>query len=309
MYKTEDELRALLNLEAESVSLEFKDGAKLNSLSNDARKDLVVDVTAMANSGGGTIIYGIAEQKQRDGRSVASSISPVTDERITQDRLREIIYSNTDPALSGFNVKCIPVAGGQVIVIEVTEGETAYQNKLDRRYYNRVDASSAPMYGFAVRDVMNRRTKPRVIVEFDVKPVEVNSNRHRYHVFPVLKNIGNLTANHWTLHVGLPGALSKIQTNPWGAVSQLPDKYPVDTYATWYEFSSEKSHGAAPRVLPGQSRRLGGSEGFAQFEIEIDSNRDRLIAADRRPSLWWILFLDDAPRTEGELPYDKWSRW
>lgn len=308
MYDTEEELRALLGIEAESVSLDFKDGAKLNNMSNETRKDLVIDATAMANSGGGTIIYGISELKDQDGRSVAGAISPVTDERVTQDRVREIIYSNTDPALSGFTVKCVAVAGGRVIVIEVAEGDTAYQNKMDRRYYNRVDASSAPMYGFAIRDVMHRRSKPNLQVELTTLYVSVDELVHRYHVVPTLHNVGNLTANHWALHVGLPSGAALLTANYASRVRAVDERAPLYPSIKWFEFSSERHEGSSARILPGQSRRLSNNDGFAILEIQINEGNCARIMKERSP-LRWMLFLDDSPRSDGELPYDQWCKW
>lgn len=308
MYDTEEDLRALLGVEAESVSLDFKDGIKLNNMTNEARKELVVDVTAMANSGGGTIIYGLAEAPPLDGRSVAGAISPVTDERVTQDRIREIVYSNTDPALSGFTVKCIPVAGGRVIVVDVAEGDTAYQNKMDRRYYNRVDASSAPMYGFAVRDVMHRRSRPNLQAQFTMQYVSLDERLHRYHVVPTLHNVGNLTASHWALLVGLPSGAALLTANYAGRVRPVDERMPGYPTVQWFEFSSERHEGGSARILPGQSRRLSNNDGFAILEIQINEGNSARIM-EEQPPLRWMLFLDDSPRTEGELAYEEWCRW
>lgn len=308
MYDTEEKLRALLGIEAESVSLDFKDGAALNNMNDGAKKSLVVDVTAMANSGGGTIIYGITEAAQQDGRSVAGAFAPVTDERITQDRVREIVYSNTDPALSGFTVTCVPVEGGRVIVVNVAEGDTAYQNKMDRRYYNRVDASSAPMYGFAVRDVMNRRTKPQLRPALAIHHVDMEQQRHRYVVTPSLENTGNLTASHWTLSVGLPWQLGFIEAN---YALQVRYFHPYGDYERdyrWFEFSSERPPGGGGRILPGQTRHLGQDAGYGLLEIRITDTQGQALLRNQ-PPLRWVLYLDDSPRTAGTVPYDQWSRW
>ncbi|MGN7105162.1 AlbA family DNA-binding domain-containing protein [Ralstonia holmesii] len=307
MYDSEDDLRALLGVGAESVSLDFKDGIKLNNMTNDARKELVVDVTAMANSGGGTIIYGIAEQ-QLDGRSLAGTISPVTDDRVTQDRLREIVYSNTDPAFSDFKIKCIPVAQGNVFVVEVAEGDTAFQNKIDRRYYNRVDASSVPMYGYAIRDVMNRRTRPILVPSLQINYVDLHEQQHRYVVTPALENIGRLTVNHWTLSVGLPVGYGFVQGDYNRQVRGFHPYGNFDPDCSWFEFSSERHPGSAARILPGETRHLGQDGGYGLLEIRISAfDGGRLLHSG--PSLRWVLCMDDSPKSEGEVPYDQWCRW
>jgi hypothetical protein len=308
MYDSEDDLRALLGVEAESVSLDFKDGIKLNNMTNDARKELVVDVTAMANSGGGTIIYGIAEQ-QLDGRSLAGTISPVTDDRVTQDRLREIVYSNTDPAFSDFTIKCIPVAQGNVFVVEVAEGDTAFQNKMDRRYYNRVDASSVPMYGYAIRDVMNRRTTPRLSCRFTRQIVERTQNRHEYIFVPELVNEGNLTANHWTLHLAIPSEIGRLRNDVNAAPRQLYERTVGNHRAFYFEFSSERPiPGQSARLLPGESRQLGMGQGYGQLVLEI-ATEAQIRSVATAPSIYWSLFVDNAARQDGEVPYLRWCDW
>lgn len=63
MFTTLEDIRALIGVAAETVSLEFKDGVKLNDLTDRARTELVTDVTAFANAGGGTVIYGLSEDQ------------------------------------------------------------------------------------------------------------------------------------------------------------------------------------------------------------------------------------------------------
>lgn len=306
MYSSEDDLKALLGVEAESVSLEFKDGTKLNELSSSAKKDLVIDVTAMANSGGGTIIYGIAEGPKQAGRSVAGAISPVTDERVTQDRLRETVYSNTDPALSNFAIRCIPVGGGRVFVVEVEQGDTAYQNKIDRLFYNRVDASSVPMYGFAIRDVMNRRSTPHVVARLRMTYPLVESAKHRYQVIPELYNEGNLTANHWTLQIGLPAVIGRMAMSVNSRIGPLGERIVDGRRTVWFEASSERMPNA--RLLPGEERTLGPNLGCPELLLQIES-QDEVRILQTAPPLHWTLFVDNAPRRTGEVPFESWCRW
>ena len=155
MITTLDDIEQLLGVAEENVHLDFKRGAALNDLTNNNTKlEIVRDVTAFANAGGGTLVYGVAEQLTA-ARSVASALDPVTNVQITRDRLANIISSNSEPPLTAFQVLIIPVpSGGCIVVIEVTAASTAHQNRADLRYYRRVDASNKPMLDFEIRDVM-----------------------------------------------------------------------------------------------------------------------------------------------------------
>ncbi|RQU31908.1 hypothetical protein DF142_33345 [Burkholderia cenocepacia] len=86
MYDTIEEIEALFNAEAESFSLEYKSGRVFDELSSKVRIELVKDVSAFANGGGGVLIVGIAEGN--DGkRSIATGFQPVTNEKISVEQL------------------------------------------------------------------------------------------------------------------------------------------------------------------------------------------------------------------------------
>lgn len=307
MFNTLAAIQALLGVEAETVSLEFKDGTKLDGLSDRAKTELVTDVTAFANAGGGTVIYGVTEA-QRNGQSFADAISPVTDARVTQDRLRDIIHSNTDPSLSGFSITTIAANGGSIFVIEVDEGDTAYQNKRDQRFYSRVDASAHPMYAFAIRDVMNRRTRPHVEAALVVQYRETSQDRHVYAVVPKLRNTGNLTANHWVLRVGLPAAIGRMGQQVADRIRQLGGVRHAGHELNLYEFSSDRVPGNSGRILPGDTYVLDQGQGFTELILVIQGDAARR-AIQAEPPLIWRLYVDDAPAQIGEEAYRDWSRW
>jgi hypothetical protein len=254
------------------------------------------------------IIYGITAE-ERDGRSVASALSPVTNEAVTQDRLREIIFSNTDPAFCDFEIKAIATLGGAFFVISVPQGDTAYQNKFDRRYYSRVDASSAPMYGFAIRDVMNRRTAPKLVARLAIQWNVTEQNRHSYTVEPSLTNEGLITANHWTLIVGLPAVLAELGQDPHLTIRPLGGKVIGGHPMQLHQYSSERQPPVTSgRLLPDESRELVMGQGYGLLRLSI-SNEQQRRQIEAAPPLHWSLFLDNAQRRDGEVPCETWSRW
>jgi hypothetical protein len=308
MYKTIDDLNALLGVAAESVTLEFKDGAKLQTFDERAKKELVTDVTAFANAGGGTVIYGIQEAEQ-NGVSVASAHAPVTNGAVNQDRLREVILSNTDPVFRDFKITPIASGTGTVYVIEIAKGDTAHQNKIDRRYYSRIDASAVPMYDFAIRDVMNRRSTPKVAVEITVLYNVTLAQRHNYTVVPVLTNEGHLTANHWTLILGVPITLAAPGMDVHGTIRPLGEKRIDGLRMATFAWSSERQPPASSgRLLPGESLSLGTENGYGMLNISIE-NAAQIREIETAPPLHWSLFVDNAPRHDGVIPCGQWSRW
>lgn len=84
----------------EWLYLEFKRGAAL-APSNGSRQELVKDCTGFANAGGGTILYGVAEEEV-EGVPAAASLSPVTAPGVGGDWFTDFIRSNTSPPQSRF---------------------------------------------------------------------------------------------------------------------------------------------------------------------------------------------------------------
>lgn len=307
MYETIEDIQALRDVAFESVNLEFKAGAKLDKWSDKAKLDFIAEVTAFANAGGGTLIIGL-DEIQLDGKSYAGDISPVQDTRMTQDRLREFIVSNTDPVLRGFTINHIQVDGGSVFIVNVEEGDTAYQNTCDRKYYGRVDASAQPMHGFAIRDVMNRRTRPHVTASFKTVArggIAADDSRV-YELHGVLANEGNLTAHHWVLRVAIPDIIG-THDGPfiYNMRGDGGDRINGLAYR-WYRYRSEQMDGRSHRILPGENLILRETfSGAATLVLRVGSNEQRRIM-DRSPAVYWELFVDDAPKQKGELPYAQW---
>jgi hypothetical protein len=308
MYKSLADIEALLGEAEESVTLDFKSGTALNDM-NAARSQLVKGVTAFANAGGGTLIYGIAERP--DGpRNVADRFDAVTNETVTVDRLTTIITQNTDPVFRDFQIAVFDVpTGGRVFVVEVNEGVTAYQNRIDQLYYQRAGSTSAPMYGFAIRDVMNRRLVPRVDARLQLQNVERTQQRHRYAVVPILENAGVLTAHHWVLYLDVPHECARVDL---GGSFAIRDRGAIEKDGKFrrYEYSSGTTPGLGDdgRLLPGLERPLSQSEGYPTVEIHIEERQWRELEK-WTPPLRWLLFVDDAPRREWEMEYRRWCQF
>lgn len=304
MYQSFADIEALLGEAEESVTLDFKSGAALNDM-NAARSQLVKAVTAFANAGGGTLIYGIAER--RDGpRNIADRFDAVTNESVTVDRLTTIITQNTDPVFTDFRITVFDIpAGGRVFVVDVSEGVTAYQNRIDQLYYQRAGSTSVPMYGFAIRDVMNRRMMPQVDARLHLEVAEQTQERHRYIVVPVLENAGVLTARHWVLYLDLPLECGGLVAQGSSSVRDL-GSIPAGGRYRRFEYSSERTPGDSDGwLLPGLGRSLSQAEGYSRVEIHIE--QPQWLELERwTPPLRWLLFVDDAPRREWQMEYRQW---
>ena len=144
--------------------MEFKAAAALGP---DARQktEITKDVSAMANSAGGTLIYGLAQFHASASRHLPERIDPISRTAFSKEWLEHII-AQVRPRIEGLKIHSVQLASGPdyvVYVVEIPPGGTAHQ-AIDHRYYRRGNFESVPMLDHEIRDVMSRKTHPRVTV-------------------------------------------------------------------------------------------------------------------------------------------------
>lgn len=104
---------------SEGLSVEFKREFSGGSNTPAAKKALAKEITALANSYGGTLILGMGE----DSSKRASAIYPIADCRREADDLSNAVPAIIDPPIPGFECEGIETdgAGGGVIVMRVPQ--------------------------------------------------------------------------------------------------------------------------------------------------------------------------------------------
>lgn len=147
----------------ESSTLEYKRADALNKKDDKQKAELIKQVTAMANSAGGTLIYGIAEYNDKKKSHLPEKLDPLDRSEFSRESLDSIIQS-IQPRIDGVIIH--PIADEAdpdkvYYVVEVPASQTAHQVR-DLRYYRRRNFQVQPMEDYEVRDVMNRRSHPRI---------------------------------------------------------------------------------------------------------------------------------------------------
>jgi hypothetical protein len=153
----EADLKALVDAATpEGLTLEFKRQVDLEK--SDQKKEAAKDISALANTAGGRLLYGIAEQRRADGSTVAGQIVPVTDGSAVS-RLSDILNSAIHPR-PRFDIRAVSVAGGYVVVVEVYPSSgtdlhmvTAYG---ETRFYRRGPIGVVPMSEPEIREAYIR---------------------------------------------------------------------------------------------------------------------------------------------------------
>jgi hypothetical protein len=135
----------------EGLTLEFKETLELDN--EKQKREVAKDVSALANSQGGRIVYGIREKALPDGLLAAGQVVPLKDGGLGE-RLPDIVNSTIHPR-PAFRRRHVPVEGGIVLVVEVYSSVadlhmvTGYQ---EHRYYRRGAKGNVPMTESEVRE-------------------------------------------------------------------------------------------------------------------------------------------------------------
>lgn len=183
----------------ESLTLEYKSADAL-AKSDRMKKEITKDVSAMANSAGGKIIYGIKEYDETSKRHLPERLDPIDRSKYSKEWLEHII-NNIKPRISNLIIHPVDIVGSSksvIYVIEIPQSSTAHQSK-DLRYYKRYNFESVPMEDFEIRDVMHRATAPNVIPKFDYKSLHTSSDLHRYQLQVKILNKGIQLVNYFKL--------------------------------------------------------------------------------------------------------------
>lgn len=160
----------------ESLRLEFKAGALLDKVQSIWVADISKEVSAFANTEGGTLVLGLTEEKI--GRTRVGGEIDGVPKSITREQLQRLIEGNLSPYLVGIRVHRIDLSlirDRAVFVVEIPQGTTAYQAN-DGRYYGRSEIEAKFLPDHEVRLRMWRGKAARA--SLSARAVAVTMSEH-----------------------------------------------------------------------------------------------------------------------------------
>ncbi|NBV23367.1 MAG: ATP-binding protein [Proteobacteria bacterium] len=232
----------------EHLSLDYK---RADSLAKaDVRKaEVTKDVSSFANSSGGVLIYGVAEFRDEARRHLPERLDPIQRNEISKEWLDQVVQT-IQPRIEGVVIHSVTISEQDntvCYVVEVPQSHTAHMAR-DNRYHKRHNFTTLAMEDYEVRDVMNRRTYPR-IRGF----IYVNRNTSRTEavgmVLVRLENVGRVMARHVMVELELP-----INLEGWIAVDP-PVLSKTTAEGNCHHFRLALEPGAAP-IFPGSDVTL-----------------------------------------------------
>ncbi|WP_257168374.1 helix-turn-helix domain-containing protein [Bradyrhizobium sp. SRS-191] len=147
----------------ESLTLDYKASP---ALIRDGKgpDELCKDVSALANSAGGQLVYGVEEDKTTMRPSKIDE--GVQDPKITREWIEQILNSKVQPRMTGIKIDRIDMETGKFsYVISVEQSHIGPHQAPDGKYYKRFNLQSVPMHDYEIRDIMRRSTNPDLEIQ------------------------------------------------------------------------------------------------------------------------------------------------
>jgi hypothetical protein len=206
--------------------VEFKEATALDFTlprgdMNKARDELSKQLSAFANSGGGAIVYGIADAPAGGGSRVVDAHGGVSLnlKNGTKEWLEDIIPNLVEFPLSRFNVYVIEgrdapgsiAAGKGIVIIDVPSSEAAPHQASDKKYYACVGGKSLPIGHRIVMDIMGRAIHPKMEIICSFVPERTSkhlpTSKPKFELEIYCRNAGRVYANFVNGFVLIPEAM------------------------------------------------------------------------------------------------------
>lgn len=168
--KTEEDLNTLIKESIEEgTNLEYKDPRAL-----DNKGEISKDISAMANSNGGTIIYGLCE----DNKDHKPTRIEWLDDHKQMERIEQILQANVTPKI---DIEINPIFNNQdrskfILVLNVPKSDKAphqdHSNKDSRFYWRRNGYTTRQMEHYEVEDLFFNRKRPALEIELVRRPTK-----------------------------------------------------------------------------------------------------------------------------------------
>ncbi len=208
---TESELQSLIdNRVPEAVGLEYK---RLNSLgkADKKRTEISKDISAMANSDGGVVIYGIKTYSEEGKKHIPQDFDEeISCTQVSIEWLEQIASSNIQPSIDGLRFHHIELKAkptdGFVYVVYVPKGARAHQ-AADKRYHGRIERTTTALEDYQIRDINNRLNHPVLTPHFTLSTINKRDDYTEYNFEVYIENTGAVRARDWQLELGIPNQI------------------------------------------------------------------------------------------------------
>jgi hypothetical protein len=205
LWQEEDLLELIQSKREENIELDYKRADALQ-LTDGKKNEISKDISAFANSIGGTILYGMEEDAAEPHYPTA--LTPIDAAPCSKEWIEQVINSRIQPRLDGVLINSIELKqtspGRFAYAVLIPEGTTAYQAS-DKRYYKRFNFQSVAMEDYEIRQTMNRASRPDYKVELLLRPIGQTPDRRQTSQFEVtLENRSDIVGHEVSVVLFVP---------------------------------------------------------------------------------------------------------
>jgi hypothetical protein len=197
----------------ENVELEFKTKANPTNgeLTKDDRKNLGIALSALSNSMGGLLIWGIEASKNVDGIDSATAAKPIPQIEKFKNEVERAISQAIMPRHEGVRVLMVPrttdpTSGYLAIHVERSERRPHRCEFGEKQYFKRIGDSSVAMEHYDIEDAFKRFSSPTLEVTYDLSVGPTRRDFRAVNVNLHLSNASNISARYPYLSVQSPDA-------------------------------------------------------------------------------------------------------
>jgi len=211
---------------SENLNLEYKRCDALQR-SDKSISEISKDVSSFANSAGGTIVYGIIDDKH-----VPTHIDVGYDPygEINKDWLENVITSNIKPRIDGLRINPVELPltrpGKLLYMVHIPQSKRPHMAK-NHRFYKRFNFKAEPMEEYEIWDVLRRNEAPDLSMAFHVwkpGPILVPHGEYtdlvterRVSIYMPIKNDSEEPAFHIDIRI-----LLDLRLGVWGNAGLTP---------------------------------------------------------------------------------------
>jgi penicillin-binding protein-related factor A (putative recombinase) len=286
-----DDIEQLLVL-GERQLFEFKASSAItkdDSFRNESSKD----VSSFANSVGGYIIYGVAEDKQKRSFSLDQGVEIA---RFTKEWLEDIVLAGVKPRLSGLAIKAIYRTPSHALyAIKINEGTTAYQAR-DKKYYKRFNFKAEPMEDHEIKFLVGKIKEPMIGLLIYSRLLHRSNELHKYQLDLSLVNRGTVRAKDVKVVLDFP----KIFVDRIGSRFTCRLDY-LDEFRN-IEYTSVEFFGPGNPIFPDDTLHLG-SLGDFNITFKMDVGLYQRSREIENLDVRWTVYADDAAPVRGTCQF------
>ncbi|HEX8265964.1 MAG TPA: ATP-binding protein [Pyrinomonadaceae bacterium] len=295
--------------------LEFKSSRLLDFTlpgvnANDVFSELSKQVSAFANSGGGTIVYGVQDTPIGTLRTVDADggVSLIL-KKGTKEWLEDIIPNLVDFPLSSFNVYVVTAKDATsgiatdkgLFLIDIATSDAAPHQAKDKKYYARVGGKSQPIGHRLVMDIVGRAKYPKLKISCSILPKEKrlpHESKDALRFF--CENIGRIFANYVNGYIYIPSDIhDPINKNVQTINSKKYNR-------VWFDNTHQDIVGWRNAGLTSEPYTITRYDpvlpelGFRAAVEELSISKEDLTKYVDE-FIYWEIFADNAPKEEGMI--------